>query len=243
MDTPPPPATVCLYSKYSERCVVFFQDMAYLKGVRMLCVDNQAVRELLEKDDCRYEIQEVPCILVFFRNGRMDKYEGEDAFAWLHDRKQRLMTTSQRILTSLNDSQRLPDSSSITTPIPTTSRLPDPPIANGPSPQPIPTTLSGPSSPPVGIVPPPYDDQENPISGVPASHTPGDPVAVDVPISERLATDTPISTILKKKENIMSFAMSMAKQREAEFEANDPKKRAQDAAAASSMSTTPVVPP
>lgn len=240
MDTPPP-ATVCLYSKYSERCVVFFQDMAYLKGVRMLCVDNQAVRELIEKDDCRYEIQEVPCILVFFRNGRMDKYEGEDAFAWLHDRKQRLLTTSQRILSSLSDGQREQESSS-TPLLPTTSRLPPPqPVASVPL-SPPPTPVSGVSASRLGMMPPAYEEQDSPGAGAAASHTPGDPVAVDVPLSERLATDTPISTVLKKKENIMSFAMSMAKQREAEFEANDPKKRAQDAAA-SSMSTAPVVPP
>jgi hypothetical protein len=62
-------------------------------------------------------------------------------------------------------------------------------------------------------------------------YTPGDPIAVDVPESERSATATNNNNILRKKDNIMNMAMNMAKQRESEFEANDPKKRAQEAAA------------
>jgi hypothetical protein len=205
------PVTVCLYSKYSEKCVLFFQDMVYLKGVRMLCIDNQSVREMIEMDSCRYDIQEVPCILSFFKNGRMDKYEGEDAFAWLRDRKQRLLATSKMVMSSLEP---------VTVPVslPVQKRV-DVRTMNPVLPEdPFPPHPVAPSGVPV----------TEPGAG---PYTPGDPIAVEIPESERSATGTNNSNILRKKDNIMNMAMNMAKQRESEFEANDPKKRAQEAAA------------
>lgn len=212
------PVSVCLYSKYSEKCVLFFQDMVYLKGVRMLCIDNQSVREMIENDTCRYDIQEVPCILTFFKNGRMDKYEGEDAFAWLRDRKNRLLATSKMVMSSLEPSitpmkppvqKRL----EIRTMNPVIPEDPFPPQPSGGGGGTIPAASST-------LVP----ETESGIGG----YTPGDPIAVDVPESERSATATNNNNILRKKDNIMNMAMNMAKQRESEFEANDPKKRAQE---------------
>jgi len=173
--------------------------MAYLKGVRMLCVDNEGVRQMIEEDTCRYDIHEVPCILVFFKNGRMDKYEGEDAFAWLYDRKQKMMTSSQMVVSAV-ENQATPPVKKVEV------RTMNPVLPEDPFPHPV---------------PPP----EEPVVG----RTPGDPVMVEVPESERSPTDVGNAGILKKKENIMNIAMSMAKQRESEFEANDPKKKAQEA--------------
>jgi hypothetical protein len=211
-----PPMTVCLYSKYSEQCVVFFQDMAYLKGIKMLCIDNEAVRDMVDNDVCHYGISHVPCVLVFFRSGRMDKYEGEDAFAWLYDRKQKMIMSSKLVMSAVDTL-----SSSVE---PTDRQIPsaqlpakrlevrnmNPALPENPFPP----------APPGG---PPVEMNEE------LERTPGDPIAVDVPESERFATEGSKNNILKKKESIMTLAMSMAKQRESEFEANDPKKRAQDA--------------
>lgn len=175
---------VCLYSKYSEKCVRFFEDMAYMRGVKMVCVDHEDARSMVERDSPGYRVERVPCILAFHEDGRMDKFEAEDAFEWLEDRKRRMCRSSERL-------------SRITTKV---------------------------MPPPEPVVVAPLVDLEEIVE-----RTPGDPVPIDVPITERSATEQPAS--IKKKESIMATAMSMAKQREDEYESKDPKRLAAEAAA------------
>lgn len=226
---------ICLYSKYSEQCVAFFEDMSYLKGVRMLCIDNKDVRKIIENDPCTFDIDEVPCILVFHVSGRLDKYEGRDAFSWLDERKTRMIQSTQKIAQVLA-SQHAP------TP-PTSSQFlnqePDEPVSRhmvnqwgdaaeagvlsgvsksnprlrNKNPVQMSDVLSDPS-------------EESSVSSPPAEHTPGDPVPIDVSEEQRSGREAG-QQVLKKKGNIMAMAMNMAKQRESEIEANDPMKRAQ----------------
>lgn len=74
---------VCLYSKYSQRSKEFLDDIHPSMGIQMLCVDNEEVRQAITKDHHGYHIKTVPCIFLFHSNGRLEKYEGSDAFAWL----------------------------------------------------------------------------------------------------------------------------------------------------------------
>jgi len=74
---------VCLYSKYSQRCKEFLDDLQPQLGVQMLCIDNEEVRQAILKDNHGYHIKTVPCIFLFYPNGRLEKYEGSDAFTWL----------------------------------------------------------------------------------------------------------------------------------------------------------------
>lgn len=178
---------VCLYSKYSEKCVRFFEDMAYMRGIKMVCVDHEDARSLVERDSPGYRVERVPCILAFHEDGRMDKFEAEDAFEWLDDRKRRMCRSSDRL-----------------------SRLTE---VMPPPPEPVMTPAA----------PAPLVDLEEIVE-----RTPGDPVPIDVPITERSATEKPAS--IKKKESIMATAMSMAKQREDEYESKDPKRLAVEAA-------------
>jgi hypothetical protein len=237
--------TVCLYSKYSPRCVDFFTDMVYLRGVKMLCIDNQEIRRVIEEDACHYGVFEVPCILVFYQNGRLDKYEGDDAFSWLQDKKHRTIMSSRLLSSALSsdlDKERTPtvptssssygDVSADSYSAPQSSMLPvdrmdrmeregrvdvvDPVTAQ----QQRQLQLQSQQSSMAPQQQPP--SQENPAA--PHVPAPGDPVMVDISEEEKYATETK-STVLKKRENIMAMAASMAKQRESEFEANDPKKR------------------
>jgi len=183
---------VCLYSKYSEKCVRFFEDMAYMRGIRMVCVDHEDARSLVERDSPGYRVERVPCILAFHEDGRMDKFEAEDAFEWLEDRKRRMCRSSERI-------SRI------------TEVMTEPPM--------------------VAAAPAPLVDLEEIVE-----RTPGDPVPIDVPITERSATEQAAS--IKKKESIMATAMSMAKQREDEYESKDPKRLAAEAAARQQQTTS-----
>jgi len=85
---------VLLYSKYSSACESLLQKMSVM-DYRKICVDHEKVRKLVVSDQKKYSIQKVPCILVFFSNGLVKKYEGEDAFAWVHEtiEKMRVLTT------------------------------------------------------------------------------------------------------------------------------------------------------
>ena len=74
---------VCLYSKYSQRSKEFLDDIHPSMGIQMLCVDNEEVRQAIVKDNHGYHIKTVPCIFLFHSNGRLEKYEGSDAFTWL----------------------------------------------------------------------------------------------------------------------------------------------------------------
>lgn len=72
---------VCLYSKYSQRCREFLENAA--GGVHTLCVDHPDVRQAIAEDSHGYNIKTVPCVFLFYPDGRLEKYEGSDAFTWL----------------------------------------------------------------------------------------------------------------------------------------------------------------
>jgi hypothetical protein len=84
---------VCLYSKYSQRSKEFLDDIHPSMGVQMLCVDNEEVRQAIVKDNHGYHIKTVPCIFLFYSNGRLEKYEGSDAFTWLRKTREMLEAT------------------------------------------------------------------------------------------------------------------------------------------------------
>lgn len=85
---------VCLYSKYSQRCNDFLTDMDPQLGIHKLCIDHVDVRETLVKDEQGYNVRTVPCIFLFYPNGRLEKYEGSDAFTWLRKIKEILFQPS-----------------------------------------------------------------------------------------------------------------------------------------------------
>lgn len=80
---------VCLYSKYSQRCKEFLDDLPDNMGVQMLCIDNKQVRKAVMQDANGYHIKTVPCIFLFYSNGRLEKFEGSDAFVWLREQVQK----------------------------------------------------------------------------------------------------------------------------------------------------------
>ena len=74
---------ICLYSKYSQRSKEFLDDIHPQMGIQMLCIDNDKVRQAIMNDNQGYHVKTVPCIFLFHSNGRLEKYEGSDAFTWL----------------------------------------------------------------------------------------------------------------------------------------------------------------
>lgn len=99
---------ICLYSKYSQRCKEFLDELEEDIPIKMLCIDHKEVREIVMKDENGYHVRTVPCIFLFFPNGRLEKYEGSDAFVWLRKLKETREPTSPTIQTPIQTSTPLP---------------------------------------------------------------------------------------------------------------------------------------
>ena len=97
MDTPD--IAILLYSKYSTRCQTFLRALEALTDdapktqLHLLCVDNEDVRKLLHVDAHGYQVQRVPCVLVFHAAGLVEKFEGVDTASWLQREQARKAPT------------------------------------------------------------------------------------------------------------------------------------------------------
>ena len=83
--------SVLLYSKYSANSkqlmdVMNSSKIDFLKstGLQNLCVDNEEVRNRIIQNK-QINITSVPCILVIFPDGIIEKYEGLHTFKWVEE--------------------------------------------------------------------------------------------------------------------------------------------------------------
>lgn len=126
MDTPD--IAILLYSKYSTRCQTFLRalealtDDAPLTQLHLLCVDNEDVRKLLHADAHGYQVQRVPCVLVFQAAGLVEKFEGVDTASWLQREQARKAAATTTLPTVTADAPVLPPA------IPPSSSAPQTPV-------------------------------------------------------------------------------------------------------------------
>jgi hypothetical protein len=88
---------LCLYSKYSQRCKEFLDDVREEMDIQMLCIDHREIRDMISKDMNGYHVRTVPCIFILYSNGRLEKYEGSDAFVWLRKLKDEIAPSSSSV--------------------------------------------------------------------------------------------------------------------------------------------------
>jgi hypothetical protein len=162
--------------------------------MKMLCVDNEKVRELLEQDYPRYHIRMVPCLLIFQMNGVMEKKEGFESFEYVQNVLKQL-----QVVPTTTDSKM--------TMIPVTEKfIQDTPMEKmerfGPQP---------PKPHPTIPFPPTPTFEQSPIND-----------SMPSPTTDNQELPTEALYVSKKKENILSLAASMAKQRESEDEQMHP---------------------
>lgn len=79
--------TIMIYSKHSSRCKNLFDRMAaanvaQFNEFQLLSIDNPKIRQRV-KQDTRFEIKAVPCILNLYSTGDVEKYEDQDAFRYV----------------------------------------------------------------------------------------------------------------------------------------------------------------
>lgn len=80
--------SVLLYSKYSQLCTELLNDLEVapvnlqiVARLRPICIDNEKVRNQIYKCT-NISIVALPCILLVYGHGGVEKYEGETAFEW-----------------------------------------------------------------------------------------------------------------------------------------------------------------
>jgi hypothetical protein len=86
-----PKKCILLYSKYSRQSKLLIDtvhgasvDLYRLLNLSMLCIDSETVRSrILKSNDISITV--VPCILVLYNDGGVEKYDGTTAQQWIND--------------------------------------------------------------------------------------------------------------------------------------------------------------
>lgn len=86
-----PQFSVLLYSKYSplsKKILDIIQsspvNLEQIVSLQTLCIDNEKVRKRIYQNK-QIDITSVPCILVIFPDGGIEKYDGLPAFQWIEE--------------------------------------------------------------------------------------------------------------------------------------------------------------
>jgi hypothetical protein len=92
-----PSEVIFLYSKYSSNSKKLL-DVCRNKvpGIRYLCIDNINVRKRVLKNT-QIKITYVPCILLIYTSGVIEKYEGEHAFMWIKEMVEKMNPPQQEL--------------------------------------------------------------------------------------------------------------------------------------------------
>jgi hypothetical protein len=84
-----PTFSVLLYSKYSEKSKKLMNiiqnsgiDFLSIVALQPVCIDNEQIRNRIVQSQ-KINITSVPCILVIFPDGGIEKYDGSNAFDWV----------------------------------------------------------------------------------------------------------------------------------------------------------------
>lgn len=79
-----PDYLVVLYSKYSSQCkrVLDLYNQCGIDYIKFICIDNIEVRKRI-LDSRRLNVSTVPCVLLMYRDGTMEKFESGDVAGWL----------------------------------------------------------------------------------------------------------------------------------------------------------------
>ena len=81
---------IILYSKYSQNCKKLLSmarnTITELENVELsnICIDNKDIRKKILKSKTLI-VKMVPCILVLYPDGGVEKYEGGTAFRWVEE--------------------------------------------------------------------------------------------------------------------------------------------------------------
>lgn len=99
---------ILFYSKYSSDSLELIRQMEFLT-FKKICVDNKDIRHTILNESEKYNIQEVPCIFVFFVNGTIHKYEGTKAMEWVREIRHSFQNPHVQFKSSFQELQSVED--------------------------------------------------------------------------------------------------------------------------------------
>jgi hypothetical protein len=80
--------SILLYSQYSPNSQKLIELVKHSIpsefGLTEICIDNDKIRKQIYKSK-KIEVKIVPCILVIFSDGVVEKYDGSNAFRWVEE--------------------------------------------------------------------------------------------------------------------------------------------------------------
>lgn len=86
-----PNFSTLIYSKYSKNSTKFLEliknsgvDFTSFMKMECLCIDNQKIRNRV-LSNTKIEVKTVPCVLIVFPSGNIEKYDGESVFNWANN--------------------------------------------------------------------------------------------------------------------------------------------------------------
>ena len=86
-----PIISILLYSKYSKQCMIITEtinksgvNFLNITKLKLICIDNQFIRNKIKKSK-KILITSVPCMLLIFSDGTVEKHDGENLFKWVHN--------------------------------------------------------------------------------------------------------------------------------------------------------------
>lgn len=74
-------------------------------GLKPVCIDNEEVRERILKAS-KIDVSSVPCVLIVYRTGGVEKYEGQGAFQWIEETVRKYIPPSPPDLSVQSTSNR-----------------------------------------------------------------------------------------------------------------------------------------
>ena len=85
------PQTIILYSKYSQHSKRLLDSLKSINidwekviNLQLLCIDNENIRKrILNSKDI--QIKTVPCILIIYSDGVVEKFDGPNSFEWVEN--------------------------------------------------------------------------------------------------------------------------------------------------------------
>jgi hypothetical protein len=78
---------ILLWSKYSPKSSYLLKsikDSNVQFNLDSLCIDNKDIKKRVCEDK-NYEIKSVPCLLIMYTNGVVEKYDGDRIFDWFNN--------------------------------------------------------------------------------------------------------------------------------------------------------------
>lgn len=105
-----PQYTIYLHSNFSSSCKRFLnllQECNTDLGLTSLCIDNSQIRERIQRSQ-NISVNQVPCILLIFADGVVEKYEGPHAFRWGEGMLSQIKAQQARQVQHMTQSQQIP---------------------------------------------------------------------------------------------------------------------------------------